>query len=229
MSTNSTVTNFAFDQQAKKESFDVAGPDNTTGFCNVTIPKPLLYGNFTVKIDGVMTNYSLTQNATHTTLHFTYAHSIHHVEIRVAPIHDIAVISVVPSANQVMRGKSIDISVVVKNEGTESEIFDVTVYYDGYTIDAQTDISLNPGANRTLTFTWNTIEVLPDSYNISAQAGIISGETDTANNIKTDGVVQVKTDKEEVFPTTQSLIFIFLILLAGLAIGYITYRHVRKK
>jgi len=231
VSTNSTVTNFAFDQQAKKESFDVAGPDNTKGFCNVTIPKPLLYGNFTVQIDGVMTSYSLIQNATHTTLHFTYAHSIHHVEIRVAPIHDIAVISVVPPASQVTRGKSIDINVVVKNEGTESETFKVTAYYDSYTIDARTNISLEPGATRTLTFTWNTAEALPDSYNISAQASIISGETDTADNTKTDGIVQVKTDKEEeVSPPTQplTLIFISLTLLAGLAIAYITYRHVRK-
>lgn len=79
--TNSTILNFAFDQQNRKMSFDVSGPPDTTGFCNVTIPKMLLNGDFHVNIDGAITNYTLSQNNTHCALYFTYSQSEHYVEV----------------------------------------------------------------------------------------------------------------------------------------------------
>jgi SagB-type dehydrogenase family enzyme len=79
--TNSTILNFAFDQQNRKISFDVSGPSDNIGFCNVTIPKMLLNGDFHVNIDGAITNYTLSQNDTHCALYFTYTQSTHHVEV----------------------------------------------------------------------------------------------------------------------------------------------------
>jgi len=79
---NSTVNNFNFSQPLKQISFNVAGPDGTVGFCNVTIPKQLLYGEpWTVLIDGISTPPTTTENATHSMLYFTYSHSIHKVQI----------------------------------------------------------------------------------------------------------------------------------------------------
>lgn len=71
--TNSTVLNFNFDQPNRKITFNVSGPSNTTGFCNVTILNTLLWGDFTVLIDGNSpTTLTRIDNTTHTSLHFTY-------------------------------------------------------------------------------------------------------------------------------------------------------------
>jgi len=79
---NSTVSNFAFNQPDKKISFNVTGEDGTIGFCNVTIPKALLYGEpWTVLIDGASVLPTITENATHCPLYFTYAHSTHLIQI----------------------------------------------------------------------------------------------------------------------------------------------------
>jgi parallel beta-helix repeat protein len=79
---NSTVTNFNFSQPDKQISFDVAGPDGTIGICNATIPKALLYGEpWTVLIDGAPVPATITENATHTFLYFTYTHSTHTIQV----------------------------------------------------------------------------------------------------------------------------------------------------
>jgi len=79
---NSTVSNFAFSQPDKEISFYVTGDVDTIGFCNVTIPKALLYGEpWTVLIDGASVSPTITENATHTFLYFTYTHSTHTIQI----------------------------------------------------------------------------------------------------------------------------------------------------
>lgn len=71
--TNSTVLNFTFDQPNRKITFNVSAPSDTTGFCNVTIPNTLLWGDFTVLINGNPPTILIRKdNATHTSLHFTY-------------------------------------------------------------------------------------------------------------------------------------------------------------
>jgi len=71
--TNSTILNFTFDQPNRKITFNVSGPSDTIGFCNVTIPNTLLWGDFTVLVDGNSpTTLVRRDNATHTSLHFTY-------------------------------------------------------------------------------------------------------------------------------------------------------------
>jgi len=79
---NSTVYNFAFSQPDKEISFNVTGEDGTIGFCNVTIPKALLKGEpWTVLIDDAPVTFTITENATHTSLYFTYTHSTHLIQI----------------------------------------------------------------------------------------------------------------------------------------------------
>jgi hypothetical protein len=81
MESNSTVSNFAFNQPSKEISFTVAG-EAGIGFCNVTIPKALLYGEpWTVLIDGAPVPATITENATNTSLYFTYTHSTHTIQI----------------------------------------------------------------------------------------------------------------------------------------------------
>jgi PKD repeat protein len=79
---NSTVSNFAFNQPNKEISFYVTGPDGTIGFSNVTIPKQLLYGEpWSVLIDGISVTPTIAENETHSILYFTYIHSTHKVQI----------------------------------------------------------------------------------------------------------------------------------------------------
>jgi len=79
---NSTISNFMFTQEEKKLMFNVTGPADTNGFCNITIPNQLLGGPFTIIIDEQTVSEVLSSdNGTHTWLYFTYLHSLHKIEI----------------------------------------------------------------------------------------------------------------------------------------------------
>jgi len=85
---SSTVSDFAFRKDEKEISFSVTGPDGTVGFCNVIIPKELLWLEspsdvWVVLIDGeTATDLLTTENVTHTFLYFTYTHTTHNIIIR---------------------------------------------------------------------------------------------------------------------------------------------------
>jgi hypothetical protein len=78
---NSTVSAFAVNADRKQIDFDVNGEDGTEGYCNITIPRLLLDGEFSLFIDDMLNEYSLVQNSSHSSLHFTYPHSTHTVSI----------------------------------------------------------------------------------------------------------------------------------------------------
>ena len=83
---NSTITNFQFNQSERVISFNVGGLENTTGFCRITIPNILVQelwkGNYTVLVDGepppTMKNWTA---GTNTYLYFTYLHPENEVTI----------------------------------------------------------------------------------------------------------------------------------------------------
>jgi subtilisin family serine protease len=109
------------------------------------------------------------------------------------PGHDVAIIEVTPSVTKAYAGQVVNITVIAKNEGEFSETFTVTAYYDTTSIETKTVTNLAPGANVTLTFSWNTKGVQSAmNYTISAEASTVPGETDTADNKLTDGTVRIK-------------------------------------
>jgi len=85
--TNSTIPTqtFDFSQGEKKISFDVTGLSGTAGFCNITIPSDLLWGEFSLYMDGSLltrnVDYVETFNGTHYTFQIAYQHSTHNIEI----------------------------------------------------------------------------------------------------------------------------------------------------
>jgi len=80
------VSNFNFNPVAKRISFNIAGAEGA-GFCNVTIPRSLLYaalGNWIVRIDGTQLppeNFTVTENAEYVFIYLEYSLSGHIIEI----------------------------------------------------------------------------------------------------------------------------------------------------
>jgi len=83
---NSTITNFQFNQSERVISFNATGQEYTIGFCRIAIPNILIQelwkGNYTVLVDGkeplVFKNWT---DGTNTYFYFTYQHSTHKVII----------------------------------------------------------------------------------------------------------------------------------------------------
>jgi parallel beta-helix repeat protein len=75
---NSTVTHLVFNQTQAQISFNVTGSNGSKGYCNITIPKDLLKGNWTYTMDGEtpsVMDISEDENATHSFIYFTYIHA----------------------------------------------------------------------------------------------------------------------------------------------------------
>jgi hypothetical protein len=83
---NSSVSDLSFIEALKELRFIVNGESGTTGFCNITIPADLIWGELSIyKDDYVITkdvDYTQSNNGTHHFLQITYNHSTHVIEIR---------------------------------------------------------------------------------------------------------------------------------------------------
>lgn len=105
-------------------------------------------------------------------------------------IHNIAITTVTPSKTTVAKGDSIFIYVTVQNAGNFTENFNLTAYCNTTAIATQT-VTLTDGASTTKTFTWNTAGFAIGNYTIKAIADQVPGETETADNAKENGIVNV--------------------------------------
>jgi len=106
-------------------------------------------------------------------------------------IPDLAVTNVTPSKTIVGQGYTISIEATVKNKGFYFETFNVIAYANTTIIDTLANVTLTSGTSTTVTFTWNTTGFAKGNYTISANATTVPGETNTADNNKTDGWVVV--------------------------------------
>ncbi|MDH5690131.1 MAG: PQQ-binding-like beta-propeller repeat protein [Candidatus Bathyarchaeota archaeon] len=79
---NLTVTDFMFNQSLKQITFNIGGSSGTTGFCNVTIPKGLLAGQYSVFAgESQPLVFDEQSNESHSFLSFNYTHSSNVVRI----------------------------------------------------------------------------------------------------------------------------------------------------
>ena len=101
----------AFNLTLKEISFKVTGPNPS--FSNVTIPKTLLsvstLDEWAVIIDGLPVSRTVTENATHTSIYFTYTLGIHEVRITTRPLAS-STISIALSSTTITLGSSVTIS-----------------------------------------------------------------------------------------------------------------------
>ncbi len=84
--TNSSISGFNLDVHEKRISFNVAGTAGA-GFCNITIPRALLYAapdEWIITIDGLQVspgNMTVTENADYVFICLVYSHSSHTITI----------------------------------------------------------------------------------------------------------------------------------------------------
>jgi len=105
--------------------------------------------------------------------------------------HDVAICNVTTSTTQAYVGQIVDINVTARNEGTETETFNVTAYSNTTAIETRAVTNLASNVETTLTFNWNTTNVTLGNYTIKAVASAVPGETDTADNTYIDGSVKL--------------------------------------
>jgi len=143
--------------------------------------------NITFQVESIATstlhlyNTSFFDPAENPIPHMTIDGFFNNVEI-----HDIAVTKVTASPTLLEPGSLdlVNINVTVENLGQFTEIFNVTVYYDGKEIDTARDITLEEDEETILMFTWNITGVRGGSYIITAEASV-TGDAITKNNIGT--------------------------------------------
>jgi len=110
------------------------------------------------------------------------------------PVHDIAILNATVSQTEVHMGQVVNIAVTVKNEGTTTESFNVTVFRNGTLVGTQLILNLAPNAEKIVHFYWNTTGVTPNmSYAIRAEASAVAGETDIYDNTYSCGTVRVES------------------------------------
>ena len=132
--------------------------------------------------------------------------------------HDIAITDVRPSSTSVDVGESLSIDVDITNQGSFNETFNVNLYYDSVLIETRTSVSLSAGDSTTLTFTWNTTDVSEGNYTIKAEVPQVSGETDTADNVFTDGTVTIQAPEQPEQPEQPGIPLYVIAGVAGIAI-----------
>lgn len=146
------------------------------------------------------------------------------------PIHDIAVLDVIPSSNSVYIGETLAINVTVKNEGNHVESFNVTVRYDSDVVGTLFVDCLAAGIQDTLVFHWDTSDVSEGNYTISAFAERVAGEEDTEDNSLEDGVVEVRVAPAAWFiPEWLWWIILPLLILVIILLIILLYRRKKRK
>lgn len=120
------------------------------------------------------------------------------VEARQSGVHDVETVNISLASDVVFEGQVIEFNVTVRNDGDFIERFNVMTYanktgVDSVFIDAYLITSLGSLNQITIPFSWNTLGATTGNYTIAAEASVVDGETDTANNVKT-AVLWVKPD-----------------------------------
>jgi hypothetical protein len=98
--------------------------------------------------------------------------------------HNVAITQITPSKTAAFPGDIIDVNVTAANLGNFTESFNVTLFYNTTQIGMTAVNNLGAGLQQLLTFHWNTVSLAVGSYNLTATADTVLGETDTADNTK---------------------------------------------
>jgi parallel beta-helix repeat protein len=108
-----------------------------------------------------------------------------------ALIHDVTITSVTPSSYEIDQEQTLDITVVIQNNGNFTETFSVTLYANKTKIETLSIQNLDPSNQTTLTVNWNTAGFSLGTYTIKAEASVVEGEVYATDNVVVTGAVDV--------------------------------------
>ena len=144
-------------------------------------------------------------------------------------LHDVSVVNVTVSPSVVRVGGEVVVVVVVKNNGTEVETFNVTAYFDGDVISSFLVVSLVPGGELDVTFVWDTLGVSPGVYVVRAWATPVNGETNIEDNTLLDGTVEITSGISPMLIPNWLIYLIGFILVLLIILLIIALLHRRKR
>lgn len=130
---------------------------------------------------------------------------IYYKTATLSPPHDVAIFAVAPSEDVVAQGRNTSIEVVPQNLGTTTESFSVSLYANSTLLGTRQVVDLIPGQLSPLSFTWDTTGVALGSYTIKANATVVTGETNVADNTFLYDSVQVVVHDIAVISVTASI------------------------
>jgi CARDB len=107
-------------------------------------------------------------------------------------LHDVAVVAVLPSSNPVELGSSLELTTLVRNEGTVRENFTVSTYFDGVLLGTAYVETLGPYEVQVFSYSINPAVVTLGNHSIRATVPPLADEADLTDNDFSDAV-QVKT------------------------------------
>ncbi|MGD8506536.1 MAG: CARDB domain-containing protein [Candidatus Bathyarchaeota archaeon] len=142
--------------------------------------------------------------------------------------HEVAVASITLSPTSADVGENVTITVIVENQGTETETFNVKVSYGTTEIGTADVTDLDPDAQKTLTFTWETTGLDAGEYTIKAVASTVTGETDTTNNTKIYGTFTLSQPISGWLPI-ELWVVIIVVAVAIIAVGFYIISMRRRK
>jgi len=108
-------------------------------------------------------------------------YNIYYRTSSLSPDHDLEIFSVCSSKTWAYEGESVDITVVARNHGKNSETAVVRCFANNSLIGTQTTI-IAPGQLSPNSFAWSTEGFAVGSYLIKANVTLVVGETNTADN-----------------------------------------------
>jgi len=100
------------------------------------------------------------------------------------PVRDVAITALAFSNDHPKQGDNITITVVVLNNGTIPETFDVTITFDSTSIGTINVAALAAGSSKTLTLEWNSSAGSVGKHTIAASATVVPFDIDPSNNSK---------------------------------------------
>ncbi len=151
---------------------------------------------------------------------------------RPAPVHDIAVLKIVPASRLVSIGDVLDVNVTVKNKGTVAESFNVILYYEQNIAGTLRISNLAAGTEQALIFHWSTEKVAKGNYTLIVFAEPVTGEKTIADNYLEDGEVRFISGPRSFFGLDLFFwffIWLLLLLFLLLVLFWLFYRRRKKK
>lgn len=109
---NSSITNFNFNATIQKIDFYASNPQNTLGYCSVSIPKPLLNGTFAILVNNRSVAYTMSVDASNQYLCFDYPHTT------TEPVHIQIITTVFGDINGDRKVDMRDVAIVARAFGT---------------------------------------------------------------------------------------------------------------